>query len=62
MKDTDNARCDLEKLGVKVELHLYEDGNKLMKRAMEYKYSFRIKLKKVLQVRQISKIFGQFCF
>jgi len=29
-KDTDNARCDLAKLGIKHELHLYKDNNKLM--------------------------------
>ena len=34
--DTDNARHDLEKLGIKLELYLYEDGNKLMKPAAEY--------------------------
>ena len=35
-KDTDNARRDLKNLGIKKELHLYEEGNKLMKPAAEY--------------------------
>ena len=39
LKDTDNARRDLEKLGIKLELHLYEKGNKLMKPATEYTLS-----------------------
>ena len=30
-KDTDNVRRDLAKLGIRHELHLYKDGNKLMK-------------------------------
>ena len=30
-KDTDNARRDLKKLKIRPELHLYEEGNKLMK-------------------------------
>ena len=38
-KDTDNARCDLEKLGIRCELHLYEDDNKLMKPTAEYTFS-----------------------
>ena len=38
-KDTDNARRDLAKLGIRHELHLYEDGNKLMKPAAEYTFS-----------------------
>ena len=38
-KDTDNARRDLAKLGIRLELHLYEDGNKLMKSAAEYTFS-----------------------
>ena len=38
-KDTDNARRDLEKLGIRSELHLYEDDNKLMKLADEYNFS-----------------------
>ena len=35
-KDIDNARRDLENLGIKQELHLYEDNNKLMKPVVEY--------------------------
>lgn len=38
-KDIDNAMCDLEKLGIKLELHLYEKGNKLMKLATKYTLS-----------------------
>ena len=38
-KDTDNARCDLQNLGIRSELHLYEDGNKLMKPAAKYTFS-----------------------
>ncbi|KAL5574589.1 hypothetical protein UlMin_016288 [Ulmus minor] len=38
-KDTDNARRDLQNLGIRSELHLYEDGNKLMKPAAEYTFS-----------------------
>ena len=38
-KDTDNARRDLEKLGIRHELHLFEDGNKLMKLAADYTFS-----------------------
>ena len=38
-KDTDNARRDLANLGIKQELHLYEDGNKLMKLSTEYNFS-----------------------
>ena len=55
-KDTNNARRDLEKLGIMSELHMYEDGNKLMKPNAEY--SFRSKSKKFLQLRWISKISG----
>ena len=35
-KDTNNARHDLENLGIKKELYLYEKGNKLMKATAEY--------------------------
>ncbi|KAL5563419.1 hypothetical protein UlMin_033166 [Ulmus minor] len=38
-KDTDNARRDLVKLGIRHELHLFEDGNKLMKPAADYTFS-----------------------
>ncbi|KAL5573640.1 hypothetical protein UlMin_023237 [Ulmus minor] len=38
-KDTDNTRRDLQNLGIRSELHLYEDGNKLMKPAAEYTFS-----------------------
>ncbi|KAL5563029.1 hypothetical protein UlMin_032776 [Ulmus minor] len=38
-KDTDNARRDLHNLGIRSELHLYEDGNRLMKPAAEYTFS-----------------------
>ncbi|KAL5570407.1 hypothetical protein UlMin_026982 [Ulmus minor] len=38
-KDTDNARRDLQNLGIRSELHLYEDGNRLMKPAAEYTFS-----------------------
>ena len=38
-KDTDNVRRDLEKLGIRSELHIYEDRNKLMKPAAEYTFS-----------------------
>ena len=38
-KDIDNARLDLEKLGIGQELHLYEDGKKLMKPIVEYTFS-----------------------
>ncbi|KAL5579288.1 hypothetical protein UlMin_011730 [Ulmus minor] len=37
-KDTDSARCDLAKLGIRHELHLFEDGNKLMKPAAGYTF------------------------
>ena len=30
-KDTDNTKRALEKMGIKLELHMYEEGNKLMK-------------------------------
>ena len=38
-KDTDNARRDLENLGIKQELHLYKDGKKMIKPATEYIFS-----------------------
>ncbi|KAL5583241.1 hypothetical protein UlMin_015683 [Ulmus minor] len=38
-KDTDNARRDLQNLGIRSELHIYEDGNRLMKPAAEYTFS-----------------------
>ncbi|KAL5573977.1 hypothetical protein UlMin_023574 [Ulmus minor] len=38
-KDTDNARRDLAKLGIRHELHLFEDGNKLMKPTADYTFS-----------------------
>ncbi|KAL5538476.1 hypothetical protein UlMin_035499 [Ulmus minor] len=38
-KDTDNVRRDLQNLGIRYELHLYEDGNRLMKPAAEYTFS-----------------------
>ena len=38
-KDTDNARRDLQTLGIRSELHIYEDGNKLMKPIAEYTFS-----------------------
>ncbi|KAL5581895.1 hypothetical protein UlMin_014337 [Ulmus minor] len=38
-KDTHNARCDLLNLGIRSELHLYKDGNRLMKPAAEYTFS-----------------------
>ena len=38
-KNTDNAKRDLETLGIRQELHLYEDGKKLMKPAEEYTFS-----------------------
>ncbi|KAL5577584.1 hypothetical protein UlMin_019283 [Ulmus minor] len=38
-KDTDNARRDLAKLGIRHELHLFKDGNKLMKPAADYTFS-----------------------
>ncbi|KAL5570090.1 hypothetical protein UlMin_026665 [Ulmus minor] len=38
-KDTDNARRDLAKLGIRQELHLFEDGNKLMKPTADYTFS-----------------------
>ena len=41
-KDTDNARRDLAKLGIRHEVHLYEDGNKLIKLAAEYTF-FEVK-------------------
>ena len=37
-KDTDNARRDLENLGIRQELHIYEDAKKLMKPATEYTF------------------------
>ena len=39
LKDIDNSKRDLEKLGIKPELHLYKKGNKLMKLAVEYTLS-----------------------
>ncbi|KAL5555316.1 hypothetical protein UlMin_037552 [Ulmus minor] len=38
-KDTDNARRDLQNLGIRSKLHLYEDDNRLMKPATEYTFS-----------------------
>ena len=38
-KDTDNARRYLAKLVIRHELHLFEDGNKLMKPAADYTFS-----------------------
>ena len=38
-KDTNNASHDLQTLGIRSELHIYEDGNKLMKHAAEYTFS-----------------------
>ncbi|KAL5583461.1 hypothetical protein UlMin_015903 [Ulmus minor] len=38
-KDTDNARRDLQNLGIRSELHIYEDGNRLMKPAADYTFS-----------------------
>ena len=38
-KDTDNSKHDMEKLGIRSELQIYEDGNKLMKPATEYTFS-----------------------
>ena len=35
-KYRDSTRHDLENLDIRQELHLYEDGNKLMKPAAEY--------------------------
>ena len=37
-KDIDNTRRDLEKLGIRQELHLYEDSKKLMKLAAKYTF------------------------
>ena len=39
------SRRDLEKLGIRQELHLYEDGNKLMKPVVEYTFQKQIKKK-----------------
>ena len=36
---TDNARRDLEKLGIRSKLHIYEDHNKLMKPVAKYTFS-----------------------
>ena len=36
LKDTYNSRHDLEKLGTRPKLHMYEDGNKLTKPAAKY--------------------------
>ena len=38
-KNTDNVSCDVENLGIRQELHLYEDSNKLMEPAAEYMFS-----------------------
>ena len=35
-KDTDNARCDLQSLKIRSELHLYEEGYNLMKSHANY--------------------------
>ena len=35
-KDTDNARCDLHALKIRPELHLYEEGHKLIKLHANY--------------------------
>ena len=35
-KDTDNVRCDFTNLKIRPELHLYEEGNKLLKPQVEY--------------------------
>ena len=35
---TDNAMRDLENLGIRSELHIYQDGNKLMKPTAEYTF------------------------
>ncbi|KAL5573251.1 hypothetical protein UlMin_022848 [Ulmus minor] len=38
-KDSDNARRDLVKLGIRHELHLFEDSNKLMNPTADYTFS-----------------------
>ncbi|KAL5561770.1 hypothetical protein UlMin_031517 [Ulmus minor] len=38
-KDTDNVKCNLQTLGIRSELHIYEDDNKLMKPVAEYTFS-----------------------
>ncbi|KAL5540764.1 hypothetical protein UlMin_044087 [Ulmus minor] len=38
-KDIDDARRDLQNLGIRSELHLYEDGNRLMTPVVEYTFS-----------------------
>ena len=38
-KDMENPKLDLAKLGIRNQLHLYEDGNKLMKPAAKYTFS-----------------------
>ena len=38
LKDTDNVRRDLAKLGIRHELHLYEDCNNLIKPAADYTF------------------------
>ena len=38
-KDTNNAKRDLEKLGIKPKLYLYEEGNNVMKPITEYTFS-----------------------
>ena len=35
-KDTNNAMHDLENLGIRKELHLYDEGNKFIKLVAEY--------------------------
>ena len=37
-KDTDNVKRDLEKLGIRSELHIYKDRNKLIKPIAEYTF------------------------
>ena len=61
LKDTCNVKRYLENLGIRKELHLYDDGNKLMNSTVEYTF-FKSKSKKVLQVCPISKFPNDFCF
>jgi len=57
-KDIDNARRDLHNLGIRYELHFYEDGNRLMKPAAEYTFSEANRMKFCRFVRSVQFLDG----
>ena len=58
MKDTDNARQDLGNLGIRQELHLYEDDNKLIKLTAEYTFLEANRIKFCRFIRSIKFLDG----